>query len=49
MPAIRVTITLPYYLRLAEGNYAVPFSVRSIGGCPNTSDDVKTASDSYRQ
>jgi hypothetical protein len=30
MPAIRVTITLPYYLRLAEGDYAGPGGAEAV-------------------
>ena len=30
MPAIRVTITLPYYLRLAEGDYAGPGGAETV-------------------
>ena len=30
MPAIRVTIKLPYYLRLAEGDYAGPGGAEAV-------------------
>lgn len=30
MPTIRVTITLPYYLRLAEGDYAAPEGLETV-------------------